>query len=32
VVGTLEVKGPASADDYEKIVEIGKQLADKIRE
>ena len=32
VLGTLEVNGPASADDYEKMVEIGKQLADKIRE
>jgi len=31
VVGTLEVNGPPSADDYEKVVQIGKQLADKIR-
>jgi flavorubredoxin len=32
VVGTLEVNGPASTDDYGKMVEIGKRLADKIRE
>jgi len=32
VVGTLEVNGPPSADDYEKIAEIGKQLSNKIRQ
>ncbi len=32
VVGALEINGPPSADDYEKIAEIGKQLADKIKQ
>jgi len=32
VVGALEINGPPSADDFEKIVEIGKQLVDKIKQ
>jgi flavorubredoxin len=32
VVGTLEVKGPPSADDHQKIVQMGRQLSGKIRE
>jgi len=32
VVGTLEINGPPTADDHQKIVEIGKQLSNKIRE
>lgn len=32
VVGTLEVNGPPSADDYGKIAELGKQLSNKIRQ
>lgn len=32
VVEALEVHGPPSADDYDRIVEIGKQLASKIRQ
>ncbi len=32
VVGALEINGPPSADDYEKIAEMGKQLADKIKQ
>jgi len=32
VVDALEVHGPPSADDEERIVEIGKQLASKIRQ
>ena len=32
VVGTLEVNGPPSADDYGRIAEIGKQLSNKIRQ
>lgn len=32
VVEALEVHGPPSADDYDRIVEIGKQLANKIRQ
>jgi flavorubredoxin len=31
LVGELEVNGPPSADDYEKVVEIGKKLSDKIK-
>ncbi len=32
LVGALEINGPPSADDYDKIAEIGKQLADKIKQ
>ena len=32
LVGELEVNGPPSDDDYEKVVEIGKKLSDKIKE
>ena len=32
VVGTLEINGPPTADDHRKIVAIGKQLSNKIRE
>ena len=31
VVGALEVNGPPSAEDYEEIGEIGKQLSEKIK-
>jgi flavorubredoxin len=31
VVGALEINGPPSADDYDEIAEIGRQLADKIK-
>jgi flavorubredoxin len=31
VVGTLEINGPPSADDHQKIVEMGKQLSNKIK-
>ncbi len=31
VVGTLEINGPPSADDHTKVIEIGKQLATKIK-
>ncbi|MFQ6089234.1 MAG: FprA family A-type flavoprotein, partial [Candidatus Methanofastidiosia archaeon] len=31
VIGTLEVNGPPSAEDYQKIFEIEKQLSNKIR-
>jgi len=31
VVGTLEINGPPSADDHQKIIEIGKQLSNKIK-
>lgn len=31
VVGTLEINGPPSADDHQKIVEMGKQLSHKIK-
>lgn len=30
-VGTLEVNGPPAAADYQKVIELGKQLAHKIR-
>jgi flavorubredoxin len=32
VVGAVEVKGPPSADDYGQIAELGRQLANKIRQ
>jgi len=32
MVGTLEINGPPTADDHRKIVAIGKQLSNKIRE
>jgi len=32
VVGTLEINGPPSADDHQKVIEIGKQLSNKIKE
>jgi len=32
VVGALEINGPPSADDFEKIVEMGKQLVGKIKQ
>ncbi|MEE9151845.1 MAG: FprA family A-type flavoprotein [Thermoplasmata archaeon] len=32
VVGALEINGPPSAEDHQKIIEIGKQLSDKIKE
>jgi len=31
VVGTLEINGPPSVDDHQKIVEMGKQLSNKIK-
>jgi flavorubredoxin len=31
VVGTLEINGPPSVGDYQKIVEMGKQLSNKIK-
>lgn len=31
VVGTLEVNGPPSAEEHEKIVEMGRQLSRKIK-
>ncbi len=31
VAGTLDVNGPPSADDHQKIIEIGKQLSHKIK-
>ena len=31
VVGTLEINGPPSVDDHQKIVEMGKQLSSKIK-
>jgi flavorubredoxin len=31
VVGTLEINGPPSVDDHQKIVEMGKQLSHKIK-
>jgi flavorubredoxin len=31
VVGTLEINGPPSVDDCQKIVEMGKQLSNKIK-
>jgi len=32
VVGTLEINGPPSADDHQKVIEIGKQLSNRIKE
>lgn len=32
VIGTLEINGPPSADDHQKVIEIGKQLSNKIKE
>jgi flavorubredoxin len=31
MVGTLEINGPPSPDDHQKVVEIGKQLSNKIK-
>ena len=30
LVGTLDINGPPSTDDHKKIIEIGRQLSEKI--